>query len=255
MPTDPRPPYDDSLLSLHLAQAAAAFPGPDYYAVLRWIHQILAPRTYLEIGVRAGQSLRAAGDETLCIGIDPEPAIQGPLPARARIFAMTSDAFFAQHDPRTILSAEAVDLAFIDGSHLWEQALKDFINLERAAASSSVILLHDCLPLDAVTSRRERSTHFYTGDVWKLAACLKKQRPDLRMATIRTHPTGLTLVTGLDRHSTVLSSGFDRWVSEFGALEYEDFARHPERMPGQLENSFNPVKSWLRPQGLSLPAA
>ena len=39
------PVFDDALLQRHLAKAATAFPGPDYYAVLGWVHEVLRPRT------------------------------------------------------------------------------------------------------------------------------------------------------------------------------------------------------------------
>jgi hypothetical protein len=59
-------------------------------------------------------------------------------------------------------------LAFIDGLHLFEQAFLDFIALEKFARPGSVIMIHDCLPLNRVTADRTRTTDFYTGDVWKL---------------------------------------------------------------------------------------
>jgi Methyltransferase domain len=242
------PDFDDALLQRHLEQAAAAFPGPDYYAVLAWVHQFLRPRNYVEVGIREGASLRAALPETLCIGIDPQPALQGTLPSRTRIFAETSNAFFAEHDLAVVLGAPSFDLAFIDGLHLWEQALRDFIHLERFAGPKSVVMLHDCLPLDEVSSERVRTTHFYSGDVWKLAACLRRHRPELAMATVRAGPTGLTLVTGLDRHSQTLASGFERLVADYGAIGFQDYQRHPEWMPETIGNDWEAVQRWVLAQ-------
>src|SRR5580698_1080401 len=120
--------FDDALLQQHLALATRRMPGPDYYTVLRWIHEILRPATYIEIGIRKGESLRLALDQTICVGIDPEPDIQTPLSANTSVFRMTSDAFFAEEELPKLLHAPAFDLAFIDGLHLFEQALRDFIN-------------------------------------------------------------------------------------------------------------------------------
>ena len=89
--------FDDALLQQHLALAASQMPGPNYYAVLRWIHEILEPANYIEIGIRKGDSLRLALEETICVGIDPEPDIQTPLPANVCVFRTTSDAFFAEY--------------------------------------------------------------------------------------------------------------------------------------------------------------
>jgi hypothetical protein len=239
------PAFDDALLQRHLAQAAAAFPGPDYYVVLGWVHELLRPRNYVEIGIREGASLRAARPETLCVGIDPAPALKGTLPTCTRVFAETSDAFFADHDLAEVLGAPSFDLAFIDGLHLWEQALRDFIHLERFARPDSVVMLHDCLPLDEVSAERVRTTHFYSGDVWKLAACLRRHRPELAMVTVRAGPTGLTLVTGLDPSSPTLGPAFDRLVAEYGAIGFEDYKRHPEWMPEAIANEQKEVDGWL----------
>ena len=44
---------------------------------------------------------------------------------------MTSDDFFASHDLAQVLGGRPVDLAYIDGMHQFEFALRDFMNLER----------------------------------------------------------------------------------------------------------------------------
>ena len=144
-----------------------------------------------------------------------------------------------------MLGAPTFDLAFIDGLHLWEQALRDFIHLERFARPDSVVMLHDCLPLDEVSAERVRTTHFYSGDVWKLAACLRRHRPELAMVTVRAGPTGLTLVTGLQPSSEKLASGFDGLVAEYAAIGFADYERHPEWMPESIGNLPQEVESWL----------
>ena len=254
--------FDDALLQEHLTLAASRMPGPDYYAVLRWIHEILRPANYIEIGIRKGDSLRLALPETTCVGMDPEPDIQAPLPPNTRVFRMSSDAFFANQEvphvsrfsrPGSFLSellnSPTFDLAFIDGLHLFEQALRDFINLEKFTSPQSVVMLHDCLPLDAVTADRTRTTHFYSGDVWKLTMCLKVHRPDLRMKMIRTGPTGLCLVSNLDSSSTALDSNYRSLLDEFIGLGFEDFQRRERDMPASVGNTREEVAAclaWLR---------
>ncbi len=102
-----------------------------YYDVLKKIHGILKPKTYLEIGIRNGDSFQIASPQTLCIGIDPNPQINVPLNANAKIFKTTSDEFFHAHDIKQLLGGQHIDLAFIDGMHLFEYAFRDFVNLER----------------------------------------------------------------------------------------------------------------------------
>jgi hypothetical protein len=237
--------FDDALLQEHLARAASRMPGPDYYAVLRWIHEILRPANYIEIGIRKADSLRLASAKTTCVGIDPEPDIQEALPPNTRVFRITSDAFFAQEDLPSLQHSPTFALGFIDGLHLFEQALRDFINLEKYASPQSVVMLHDCLPLDAVTADRTRSTHFYSGDVWKLTMCLKIHRPDLKMKMIRTGPTGLCLVSSLDSRSNVLDSNYQRYLDEFMGLAFDDFQRRQHDMPASAGNSREEVAACI----------
>jgi hypothetical protein len=221
----------------HLERAKRALPGPVYLAVLVWIHRLLRPATYVEIGVADGESLRAAQPGTRCIGIDPAPRIDKPLNAPARLFSLTSDEFFARHDLGQLLDGGAFSLAFIDGLHLFEQALRDFIHLEQHAASRSIVLLHDCVPLDGETSARTRTTEFYSGDVWKLALCLRETRPDLRMVVVPTPPTGLCIVSGLDAGSRVLAREYDACVRRYAGLTFDDCRRRRGAMPPAIPNT------------------
>jgi hypothetical protein len=194
----------------------------EYYSLLGKIHGHLAPRTYVEVGVRHGESMTLALPGTRSIGIDPAADVRFPLGPHARLFAMTSDEFFAGDHLRQALGGLPVDLAFIDGMHLFEYALRDFANLERACAPGSVILVHDCLPIDAVTSARDRTTDVWSGDVWKLVVCLRRYRPDLSVTTIDVGPTGLGVITGLDPASGVLLANLEALYDEFVPLGYDD---------------------------------
>jgi hypothetical protein len=191
--------------------------GSDYYDILRRVHADLRPRTYVEVGVRAGASLALADGCAVRIGIDPDPVLDPALELQdAVIIEMASDEAFAAGEVERALHGSALDLAFIDGMHLFEFALRDFANLERLAHSASVILVHDCLPIDAVTSSRERTTDVWTGDVWKLVPCLLENRPDLHVVTADVPPSGLAFISRLDPGSTVLDGLQEalerRWV-------------------------------------------
>lgn len=194
----------------------------EYYSLLQRIHEHLRPRTYVEIGVRHGQSMSVARPGTRSIGIDPAADIRFPIGDAARIFDMTSDEFFARHDLRAELGGLPVDLAFIDGLHLFDYALRDFANLERFCSRRSVVLVHDCLPIDAVTSARERTTDVWSGDVWKLVICLRRRRPALSVTTVDVPPTGLGVITGLDPASTVLLRELESCYQEYVPLGYDD---------------------------------
>ena len=164
-----------------------------------------------------GRSLVLAGAGTRCLGIDPQPTIEVPLPVSTRIIESTSDEFF---DTTTVADAmgQPVDVAFIDGRHLFEYALRDFRALERDSHPGGVILFHDCHPQNVEWGERG----VRSGDVWKLLVALKEFRPDLTISTIEAPPTGLGLVTGLDPTSRVLWDRYDEIMDQCMPLSYPE---------------------------------
>src|SRR5207249_2239032 len=104
-----------------------------------------------------------------------------PIEREGHFYRLTSDEFFARHDLGEILG-RPVDFAFIDGWHLFEFALRDFMNLERFCTDRPLIALHDCLPRPREIAAREKTPQgiAWAGDVWKLILCLADFRPDLR---------------------------------------------------------------------------
>jgi hypothetical protein len=214
---------DPDCLAAHVCMARAKRPGDDYLVWLARFHAELRPATYLEIGVDAGRTLSLARPPTLAIGVDPTlSASPPPFAAATRTFAMESDAFFASPEVDARLGPAPVALAFVDGLHLFEQALRDFLHVERHAARGSVVLFHDCLPLDRATSSRERRTGFWSGDVWKLAPILREHRPDLDVFVIPAYPTGLGVVTRLDPSSRVLTEHLGKIAEAWTPREWSD---------------------------------
>lgn len=201
----------------------------DYYQLLDHAHRILKPGRYIEIGVSTGKSLALARTGTRAIGVDPMAAnsemhyFHSPE-VEPLLFPITSNEFFRTMDqvPAVRLDRPAFDMAFIDGLHIFEQALMDFINLESCADSSSVIFIHDCLPVNTVVAERQRQTCFWTGDVWRVIPCLKALRPDLEIVTFPASPSGLAMITGLDPMSRILARQFDTLVSHFLTIPLPD---------------------------------
>jgi hypothetical protein len=218
---------------------------PDYYDLLERIHAFLKPRTYVEIGIRQGHSLRLAKTAVASVGIDPAPALEDKPRRGARIFPMTSDDFFVRHDLAEELDRRKVDLAFVDGMHLFEFALRDFANLEKFCDRDSTILVHDCFPVDRASAARERTTAVWSGDVWKLILCLKKYRPDLRICTVDVPPTGLGIIRGLDPSSTTLTSLLDGLYKEFIPCDYGQIESDKAQQLNRVENKWHEIKSLL----------
>jgi len=185
--------------------------GRNYLESLAALHRTLEPAFYLEIGVRHGNSLALA--TCPAIGVDPAPELKvPPLPSTTRLSALASDDFFAGLAAEPL--PQAPDFAFIDGMHLFEFALRDFMNIERLSTPTTLIAIDDIFPSHPAQAARARHTRVWTGDVWKLQRCLAQLRPDLILLALDTAPTGLLLVAGLDPDSQVLSNHYDRIVRE-----------------------------------------
>jgi hypothetical protein len=219
--------------------------GESYLEVLSRIHRHLRPRTYVEIGVQKGYSIALVLPETRALGIDPKPILVEPPPPNVRIFAETSDDFFARHDVRAELGGLPVDLAFIDGMHRFEYALRDFMNLERWCAPQSTILFDDCFPHDRTTALREQTTTFWSGDVWKVPVLLKKYRPDLAIHTVAAPRTGLCIVRNLDPASTFIRDNLPRLVDEFMALDFSYLEKDRAKKLNLFPNDWEKIRALL----------
>jgi len=180
---------------------------------LRGLHAVVQPRSYFEVGVNDGRSL--ALSRARSIAIDPAFKVTAELACDLRLVAATSDDYFARPDPIAHFPERVVDLAFIDGMHLFEFALRDFLNLERLAAWSSVVVFDDMLPRSVDEAARDRHTNAWTGDVYKLQLVLQRLRPDLVVLPVDTEPTGVMVVLGADPASTALSESYDDLLAEF----------------------------------------
>lgn len=192
----------------------------NYYQTLERIHKIVKPKVYLEVGIRNGESLQYAYRDSLCIGIDPNYDMRFPYNKSNLLFKETSDDFFKKNDVLEITGGKLIDLAFIDGMHLFDFVLRDFINVEKHTNKNSLIVLHDCIPKDKETSSRERTTKYWTGDVWKIVPILKEYRPDLEIMILDSEPSGLCLIKNLDKGNTVLQEKFDEIVKKYLDMDY-----------------------------------
>ena len=201
--------------------------GASYRTVLERLHEVLKPRNYLEIGTENGGTLAIA--RCASIAVDPSfnfshiDVVKRIISKPAlHLFSTTSDDFFRTQDPQEIFGAE-LDMVFLDGMHRCEYLLRDFINVERLCAPNSVILVHDCFPVEPAIACRTQGAQeaeaphrsgWWTGDVWRTALLLKRHRPDLKITSLDAAPTGLLAITGLDPSDASLSEDYFALVQE-----------------------------------------
>jgi hypothetical protein len=195
----------------------------DYLDFIGAVHERLEPPTYLEIGIRFGASLELSKATT--IGVDPAYELRHQAPEGAELFRETSDDFFERTDPLRHFGGRPAAMSFIDGMHLAEYALRDFINVEAHSHWTSAVVFDDILPRDPDEAARERTTRVWAGDVFKVIGVLEKHRPDLTVLRIGTKPTGLLLVLGLDPESSVLGERYDEIAAEIVTADPQELPR------------------------------
>lgn len=244
-PAPPPPPWAAEVP----APEALAEPDElrDHEDLLFRLHRLLRPRTYVEVGVNRGHSLRWALPEARVAAVDPalDLGAAPPCPPATTLLPLPSDEAFGTGSVAAALGGP-VDLAFVDGLHLVEQVLRDVANVERLAHAGTVLLLHDTLPPEPAAADRERRTLRWTGDVWKAVVVLRRARPDLAVATLAVPPSGVTVVTGLDPGSRVLDEGHEELVASVAGLDWvEDGRGHEDELLGRVPGRWSEVLARL----------
>ncbi len=196
-----------------------------YIRFLKAIHSQMVFDWYMEVGCRNGRSLEHVRGKT--VAVDPFFLITANVirekPALL-VLQQTSDDFFESG----FLKSLGVELSFsfLDGMHLMEFLLRDFIHTERNSKRGGVIALHDCCPFNhEMTTRNvdDAPSDAWTGDVWKLIPILQKYRPDLKIDILGCRPTGLVMVHNLSPESDVLAEHYDEILADWQHLTLEEY--------------------------------
>lgn len=187
------------------------------HELLKSLHELLEPRSYLEIGVSTGKSLTLSRTRT--IAVDPFFKVAEEVLCDLHLVRATSDEFFARRRPLAHFDRPVVDLAFIDGMHLAEYALRDVINIERFTHAASVVVIDDMLPRNVNEAGRGRDAGAphgaWAGDVYKMIGAFRELRPDIVCLEVDTKPTGTVVLLLPDPSSTALSDAYDRLVAQY----------------------------------------
>ena len=195
--------------------------------VLAGLHDQLRPRTYLELGVSTGNSMSLSRARS--IGVDPAFTVKREVRCDLQLVRSSSDEFFARPGPLAHFGGVPVDLAFVDGMHLAEYALRDVINVARHAHPATVVVLDDMLPRnhDEASRDRRRGHGAWAGDVFKVLDVLRSTAPELTVIEVDTAPTGVAVVLGLEAAHEALLAAYDDVLP--GLLE-PDPQHVPERV-------------------------
>ena len=199
--------------------ARILLPGEVYPDLLERLLRWREPKTYIEFGIRNGQTLALAKPPTFAIGVEQNPRVTSRFTTPTRVYDMPALDYLESGRMETVTERKSFDIALMRAPRSFEDAYDLFTALEARAAANSIVIVHGTLPTDAIAGAPTRQSAFWIADQWKLVPCLLKTRPDLTVFTIPAFPAGLTIVTGLKRRTTKLVKNRDKFVSEFMQLE------------------------------------
>jgi hypothetical protein len=191
-------------------------------------------KNYLEIGVSNGHIFFRI-KTTFKIAVDPDfqfdifrrmgKAILNPYNLFNKYYEITSDDFFAKHSDE-VIGNRKIDIAFVDGMHEYDFALRDIENSLKYLDDNGVIIVHDCNPLTKDAARPfsefavdNKQNTLWNGDVWKAIVHLR-QRNDLNIFVLECDH-GLGFITKGKPEKTLPYSR-----AEIEKLPYEDFDRN-----------------------------
>lgn len=226
-------------------------PPMTRHQFLAKMHEALAPvDIYLEVGVQFGGSLHLAHAAGLAYGVDPAPILNPEFfRPNQRVIAETSDAWLGCES----CERPTIDFGFIDGSHLMEDALRDFIYMERHSRPTTVIVFDDVLPYSQDIAWREQPPGDWTGDVFKIMAVLSEHRPDLTLRLVDVIPTGALVVTGLDNRNVVLEKRYDKINEDWrprhlvpDAILTREGAQHPTDVIAAVMADLDRIRKGVR---------
>lgn len=126
------------------------------YDLINFLIEKFKYKTYLEIGLDAGECFRNIRCETK-ISVDPA---EGKYAHANPTHRMTSDNFFKNN-------LQKFDMIFIDGLHQAYQVEKDIQNSVQSLSENGTIVLHDANPETELCQLIPRQSEYWLGDTWK----------------------------------------------------------------------------------------
>ncbi len=208
------------------------FTGAYYLDFLLFVHTLVRPDSYLEIGTRNGDSLKIATCDAAAV--DPNFNISSDILGQRKrtfLFQETSDAFFRRNCLHSLFP-NGIDLIFLDGLHRFEFLLRDFMNSEKHCHDRSLLFVHDILPantriagrvFDKGDDPKDPTYNIWAGDAWKIVPILKQYRPELKMVYFDCPPTGIMACYNLNHNSSFLDEQYYNIIDDFSNLHLHDY--------------------------------
>jgi tetratricopeptide (TPR) repeat protein len=200
--------------------------GTNYLKVLKKLHEKRYD-CYFEIGSRTGTSLKLSSSPS--VAIDPYFQLNGDFVGQkdfCLLFQEKSDDFF----DRTFINLVGLkcELGFIDGMHLFEYALKDFINLAKISTPKSIFLFHDPMPWSFEMTNRDYKTipknTAWVGDIWKLILIFIEFGMKNYISVLTSAPSGLLAVENPEsKLISNLSENFEEICLKWKNVKLEKF--------------------------------
>jgi hypothetical protein len=156
------------------------------------------------------------------VAVDPFYKVTTEVRCDLHLVRATSDEYFARARPFAHFETPVIDLAFIDGMHLAEFALRDVINTERYTHATSVIVIDDMLPRNVLEANRNRQSVAWAGDVYKMIDSFRTLRPDLVCLEVDTEPTGTVVLLLPDPRSRTLLKAYDELLAAYVVPDPQD---------------------------------
>lgn len=216
--------------------------------LLPYLVKKLKAKSYLEIGVKGGKTFLPIKVRKK-YAVDPDFKIKKeykkkqilayPFNYFAKYFECTSNDFFEKHAPQT-LKKNALDVAFIDGLHTYEQTYLDIENTLPYVKENGVIIVHDCSPASAAAAYPATSIQnvkeinppgfdgLWSGDVWKIIPRLKLSHPELFLFVI-DHDSGIGVISKsnlFNRDFFLDSVQMNYTIEDIKAWDYDYFAQN-----------------------------
>jgi Methyltransferase domain len=189
---------------------------------------------YLEIGLWEAGTFRAVNAAEKW-GVDPcfrfNPG--GVANPKVHLYEMTSDVFFETQN------VPGIDVAFIDGLHTFNQALRDLLNILCVVPRHGVIILDDVMPttyvesigdpglLNRVRTKTGDPSQSWAGDVYKIVFFIEAYLPLLSFHMVaETHGQLVCWRTKLARN---VGRAFAQKLSDISGAEFGNAVAESDR--------------------------